>query len=214
MTNTPWWRRPLILELGLPLVAFYGLRWAGASQFVALLAGAVLTGAAAVVHGIRERRVTGIQVFVLGTMLLSIGISLVSGNPRVLLIRNGWGTAALGLWCLLTLLARKPFLYEAGRLVLPPEKAEQWAHNWDSSEVFQRLLRTCTAFWGAAFLVDAAVRVLFAATLPIDLVPLLDDILLVVTLAALVLFQRTYARASLRRHGLRLDGTRLVTAPD
>jgi hypothetical protein len=66
-----------------------------------------------------------------------------------------------------------------------------------------------------AFLADAALRVLMAATLPIDLVPLLDDALLVVTLAALVGHQRHYGRAYLRRHGLRMHGVHLsrVDAP-
>ncbi|MGW6276204.1 VC0807 family protein [Kribbella sp. NPDC055071] len=204
-------RRPLFLELLLPLIVFYGLRLAGTSQFVALLAGALVTAAATVVHVIRERRVGGIQLFVLGTMVVTVAVSFISGNPRVLLIRNGWGTAALGIWCLLSLAARRPFLYEGGRLILPPEKAEQWAQNWESHEVFRNVLRTCTAVWGVAFLVDAAVRVVMAATLPIDVVPLLDDVLLVVTLVALVVFQRTYARSRLHRDGLRLRGVRVVS---
>jgi uncharacterized membrane protein len=203
-------RRPLVLELLLPLIAFYGLRLAGASQFVALLAGALLTGAAAAVQVVREHRVGGIQLFVLGTMLVTVAMSFVSGNPRVLLVRNGWGTAALGIWCLVSLAARRPFLYEAGRLVFPPDKAEQWAESWDTHQVFRDLLRTCTAVWGVAFIVDAAVRVVLAAILPIDVVPLLDDALLVVTLGGLVVFQRTYARSRLHRNGLRLSGVQLL----
>jgi hypothetical protein len=205
-------RRPLLLELVLPLIAFYGLRLAGASQFTALLAGVLVTAAAAVLHVIRERRIGGIQVFVLGTMLVTVGMSFISGSPRVLLFRNGWGTAALGIWCLVTLKARRPFLYEAGRLTFPPEKAEQWAQSWDTHQVFRDLLRTCTAVWGVAFLVDAVVRVVLAATLPIDAVPVLDDVLLVVTLLALVIFQRTYARSRLQRNGLRMNGAQLVPA--
>ncbi len=53
--------------------------------------------------------------------------------------------------------------------------------------------------------VNGSPRVM-AVTFPIDLVPLLDDVLLVVTLAAVVGFQRFYGRSALRRNGLRMRG--------
>jgi hypothetical protein len=46
--------------------------------------------------------------------------------------------------------------------------------------------------------------------LPVDAVPLAELALLVVTLAALVIVQRVFGRAFLRRHGLRLDGVEVT----
>lgn len=201
---------PLMIEVIAPLAAFYGLRALGANALVALAAGAVITAAGAVRRIITERRVGGVQVFVLSTMVVSLLIALVSGNARILLIRNGWGTAALGIWILLTLFARRPFLYEAGRIAMPPDRVQTWERNWEISEAFQLLLRSCSKFWGVAFLVDAALRVLMAATFPVDLVPLLDDVLLVVNIGAILLFQRLYGRRFLRQRGLRLQGVDLI----
>jgi hypothetical protein len=65
------------------------------------------------------------------------------------------------------------------------------------------------AVWGGACLLDAGLRVLMAFTLPIDLVPALDNVLLVVTLGAILLFQRTYGRRYLRRHNLQLRGVQV-----
>jgi membrane-bound ClpP family serine protease len=201
------------LELAGPLVIFYGLRAAGVSQWIALLAAGALPAVRAV-HGlVVERRVSGITVFVLGAMVLTVAMSFVSGSPRVLLIRNAWGTCALGVWALITLWGRRPFLYEAMRVISDRDKQQRWEANWRDHPPFRQVLRIATAVWGAALLADAALRVVMAATLPIDAVPLLDDVLLVVTLAALLAFQRLYGRAYLRRHGLRLRGVELVRLP-
>ncbi|MBF8185793.1 hypothetical protein ITP53_08565 [Nonomuraea sp. K274] len=199
----------LVFEFAGPLAIFYGLRAAGVNQWLALLCGSVLPAGRAV-HGIvTERRVSGTTMFVLGAMALTVVMSFVTGSPRVLLIRDAWGSAALGLWALISLLGRRPFLYEGTRMFLDPGKQEIWASNWERFPEFRHALRAVTAVWGVAFLADTGVRVVMAMALPIDLVPLLDDVLLVVTLLVLVAFQRLYGRVCLRRHGLRIRGVEM-----
>lgn len=202
--------RVLLIDVIAPLVVFYGLREMGVSQFLALLAGALIP-LAGLVHGlVTEGRVSGVRLFVLGTMTLTVAMSLITGSPRVLLIRNAWGMAALGVWMLLTLFARRPFLYEAARVVFTEDRQRVWARNWDRYPPLRRLLWTLSACWGVACLADACLRVVMATTLPIDLVPILDDVLLVVTLATILLVQRAYGRPYLRRNGLRLRGADIV----
>jgi hypothetical protein len=133
--------------------------------------------------------------------------AFVTGSPRVMLIRDGWGMAALGVWILITLLTRRPFLYEAPRVVLVEEdKREVWQANRDRYPPFRRLLWVCSAFRGAACLADTALRVILAMTMPIDLVLVLDDVLLAATVAVILLFQRLYGRSFPRRGGWRRDG--------
>jgi hypothetical protein len=153
-----------------------------------------------------------VQVFVLATMAFTVLFALVSGDARLMLVRNGWGTAALGLWALLTLIGNRPFLLSTGTIAFPQDKAAIWEQNWKQHPAFRTLLRRCTAIWGTLFLLDAALRVGMALTLPIDLVPALDDVLLAVTIAAILLIQRFYGRSFLHRHDLRLDGAEIVPA--
>jgi hypothetical protein len=129
-----------------------------------------------------------------------------------MLARNGWGTAALGLWVLLTLIGKRPFLLSTGAIAFPEDKAAIWERNWTQHAAFRTLVRRCTAIWGTLFLLDAALRVGMALTLPIDLVPALDDVLIAVTIAAILLIQRFYGRSFLRRHDLRLHGAEIVPA--
>ncbi|MFI7034315.1 VC0807 family protein [Microbispora rosea] len=205
--------RVLLVHLIVPLALFYGLRWLGVNQILALLVGAAIPATGAVRRIVTERRAGGLDVFTLGTMGLTVAMSFVTGSPRLLLIRNGWGMAAIGVWMLCTLLFRRPFLYEATRIVVDEDKRHTLEVNWERYPAFRRLLWICSAFWGLACLADTAVRVVMAMTLPIDLVPVLDDVLLAVTVLVILSFQRFFGRAFLRRNGLRSRGLLITPIP-
>ncbi|MFF4603988.1 VC0807 family protein [Streptomyces sp. NPDC001339] len=199
-------RHVLLVHVVIPLALFYGLRWLGVNQFLALLAGAVIPAVGAVRGLVTERRIGGLQLFLLGTIALTVAMSFVTGSPRLLLIRNGWGLAAIGVWILCTLLSQRPFLYEATRVVVDKGKQRTLAGNWDRYPAFRRMLWISSAFWGVACLIDSTARIVMAMTLPIDLVPVLDDVLLGVTVLAILAFQRFFGRAYLRCNGLRSRG--------
>ena len=200
----------VLIDVLAPLALFYGLRAAGVDQLLALLAGAAIP----VVTGVRalaaRERIGGVRWFVLGAMAVTVAGSFISGSPRALMLRGVVLMAALGVFLLITVWARRPFLYEATMTVLDQDKQHTWRRNWDDHPPFRRLLRLCSAFWAAACLLDAALRAVIVLVLPVDAVPAAELSLLVVTLAALVLGQRVLGRAFLRRHGLRLDGVRIT----
>ncbi|MGI5131634.1 VC0807 family protein [Pseudonocardia sp. CA-107938] len=200
----------VLVDVLAPLAIFYGLRAVGVDQVLALLAGAAIP----VVTGLRDlaarRPIGGVQWFVLGVMATTLASSLISGSPRALLLRSAVMMAALGVFLLLSLWARRPFLYTAAMTVLDEDKQRTWSHNWDAHPPFRSVLRMVSGMWAAACLLDAALRAVAALALPVDVVPAVDLALLVVTLALLVVIQRVVGRAFLRRHGLRLHGVELV----
>jgi hypothetical protein len=200
----------VLIDVLAPLALFYGLRAAGVDQLLALLAGAaipVVTGLRALAAG---QRIGGVRWFVLGAMAVTVAGSFISGSPRALLLRGVLVMTALGVFLLVTVSARRPFLYEAARTVFDEDKQRTWCRNWDDHPPFRRLLRLCSALWAAACLLDAALRAVIVLVLPVDAVPIAELALLVVTLAALVIVQRVFGRAFLRRHGLRLDGVEVT----
>ncbi len=200
----------VLIEVFAPLALFYGLRAVGVDQLLALLAGAaipVVTGLRALAAG---QRIGGVRWFVLGAMAVTVAGSFISGSPRALLLRGVVLMAALGGFLLVTVWARRPFLYEVARTVFDEDKQRTWCRNWDDHPPFRRLLRLCSALWAAACLLDAALRAVIVLVLPVDAVPIAELALLVVTLAALVIVQRVFGRAFLRRHGLRLDGVEVT----
>lgn len=204
--------RKLAIDLVVPTAVYYGARAAGLSQTAALLLSAVVPALRALHSVITERRISGMNAFVLGAVALGFAMSFVTGEPRVLLVRAAWGTAAFGLVLLGSLFFARPLLHSMAAQVLPEDKKKIWVANWDAYPAFRTALRGCTAIWGGMFLADTAVRVAMALTLPIDLVPVLDDVLLVVLLVLLVVVQRVYSRTVMRRAGLRINGVHVSPA--
>lgn len=196
-TTPPELRRELIVNLAINLIApaalFYGLRALGVNQWLALLAGVVPPAVRAVQTVITKRRVDTLAVFTLSILVLSVATSFLSGSPRFLLAKDGWMTAAAGLWMLATLL-RTPFLYQVLRSFLGQAARERMERNWLGSPTYRHVLRVTTAMWGVVLVLDAGVRVVLAYALPVDRVPLISGLQYVAVYLALEVATRVYAR--------------------
>ncbi|MFJ3940358.1 VC0807 family protein [Streptomyces parvus] len=189
------------LDIALPLLLYYGLRWLGTNQWLALVISGALPLARLAYQVVRERKVERTTLFSLSIILTSTLVSLFTGDPRLVLARESYFTALVGLWMLSTLLAKRPFLYAATIQILPEATARSWREDWENSPEFRKAMRLMTAAWGAAFLIDAVGRVVMAYTLPVDSVPLLGAGLLVVMLIAVVQFSKAYAKRLSARLG-------------
>lgn len=196
-TTPPELRRELIVNLAINLIApaalFYGLRALGVNQWLALLAGVVPPAMRAVQTVVTKRRVDTLAVFTLSILVLSVATSFLSGSPRFLLAKDGWMTAAAGLWMLATLL-RTPFLYQVLRSFLGQAARERMERNWLGSPTYRHVLRVTTAMWGVVLVLDAGVRVVLAYALPVDRVPLISGLQYVAVYLALEVATRVYAR--------------------
>lgn len=189
------------LDIALPLLLYYGLRMLGMNQWLALVISGALPLARLVYQVVRERRVERPTLFSLSIIVTSTLVSLLTGDPRLVLARESYFTALVGLWMLSTLLSRRPFLYAATIQILPEATARSWREDWENSPEFRRAMRLMTAAWGAAFLIDAVARVVMAYTMPVDSVPLLGAGLLVGMLIAVVQFSKAYAKRLAARLG-------------
>ncbi len=187
----------LVLDVVLPLVLYYALRAIGASSWTALVAGAAVPLVRVAVAAATRRRVESAGVFTLTLLAAGTAVGLLTAEPRLLMARESWLTAVVGVWILATLRARRPLLFTATTGFMPAEAAAAWHRAWDNSPEFRRTLRGMTWAFGLAFLADAAARIAMAYTLPLDLVPLLSVALLVVLLVGVVQAGKAYGRRRL-----------------
>ncbi len=187
----------LIVDVVLPLALYYVLRATGASPWAALLAGAVLPLVRVVAAAVTRRRPAAAGVFTLSLLAVGSVAGLLTADARLLMARESWLTAVVGLWILATLRAGRPLVYTATTGFMPAEAAGAWDRAWAASPAFRRVMRRMTLGFGIAFVVDAAARVVMAYTLPLDLVPLLSVLLLVVLLVAVVQGGKAYGRRHL-----------------
>jgi len=193
------------LNLAAPIALYYGLRAVGVGVYPALIVGAVPPLLSALVQIIRGDRVDSLGLFMMTMMLLSAGTSLLTGSPRFLLAKDGWLTGVSGLWMLFSARSRRPFTFLFARPLLEGRKVfdptarrwaaptgEPWDTVWERSPRFRRIWRVITVIWGAAMLADAAIRVVMAYTLPIDIVPGLGGALWPVTFVVLQVITNLY----------------------
>ena len=196
--------RQLILELVLPLGGYYGLRAAGVSTWLALAAGGLLTAPWILYGIIRNRRIDVTAAFTLTILLIGGAMSLVTGDPRLLLVRDSWIGALLGVWILGSLPTRRPFIMATSRAVVVAKIGEAganaWEARWDQEAAFRHHIRVLTAIWGVVFLGDAMVRVVLAYSLPVDAVPGVSTVQWLVVLACLLIFHTRYVT----RNGLKV----------
>ncbi|QWF77237.1 VC0807 family protein [Amycolatopsis sp. CA-230715] len=193
------WASDVIVPIGL----YYALRALDVSIWWALLAGGILPLWRTVRTFAKTRTIDRIGGAVLVMMVFGTVVSVFTGSPRLLMARESWGTGIFGLWILSTLLgAGEPFLLSALYRILPASQCEHWWEQWRTSAPFRRALRWMTGAWGIAFVADAIARVVMAYTLPLDVVPVLSTVLLIVLLVAVHFAGKRMAR----RAGITLNG--------
>ncbi|MFI1995527.1 VC0807 family protein [Actinoplanes sp. NPDC020271] len=192
---------PMIVDFGLPLVVFYGLRAAGVDQWWSLLLSAVVPAAVVVVRFVRSRKIDYLALFVLSIVALSVGVSAMTGDPRTMLIRDAWGGllgGLLGVWLLASVWVGRPALmYLIRAFVLAkvgPDGLRKWENRWESDAAFRHGLRVITFVWGCASVVNVVVTLLAAYLLPLDLAPAVLNVSWPVILAPTLIFHLYYTK--------------------
>lgn len=193
---TPAILTSLFVNAVAPIVVFYGLRAAGVDQWTALMLGLLPPAAASAHSVITKGRIDMLAGLVMIALVLSVALSFLTGSPRTMLARDGWITAVVGIWILLTLL-RTPYYLTALRLFTDGTLLESINVAWPSDPAFRRVVRTCTAIWGSALLLDAVTTVLLAYMLPIDSVPLIAAL----KLLTLIILAEVTSQLYFRRRG-------------
>lgn len=188
----------LLVDFGLPVAVYYGLRAGGLSVFSALLVGAGVSAVTAAVPVFRRRRLDGMAIYMAVLMLGGVAVSLVAGSTQFLLAREALLTGVTGLWFIGSLRGRRPMAYLfsqpllEGRFRWPGD----WDRLWDHSPRFRRMWRVSTVLWGLGTLIDSVVRVVMAYTLPSDLVPALGTALYAGTSIVLIAVTSVYYAAA------------------
>jgi hypothetical protein len=193
------WQAMLVLIVAVyvaaPVATYYALRAAGLAAPLALLAGALIPVAAVAHKAARGGRVDGLDAFGIGAVAIGGLVALLDGEPRFLLLMDCLAQTATGGWVLATLAFARPLAFDIGRqLGADRERA------WHRSAAFRRAIRTVTALWGTALLLDAALAAVLILTLPVDLVPALRPAGLLCPAGAAIA-GTVLARRFHRRHG-------------
>jgi len=143
-------------------------------------------------------------------IVVGVAASLISGDPRFVLVKESLLTGVFGLACLVTLLLPRPLMFYFGRQFAgggDPVRAAAFESMWQY-ERFRAVNRNMTVVWGVAYLVEAAVRVVLSFLMPIPVFLVISPILAIGVTIALISWTMAYARRSAR-----LGAERLASLP-
>jgi uncharacterized membrane protein len=152
----------VLVDIAPPLVAYYGLRAAGASEYVALISATVVSGVRVLYGVLKSRRLDPFAGYLLLTFGLSLAVGLTSHDPKTILIGNTFVNGIGGLIFLGSCVIGTPLTQVVG---------ERFRKSGDQPVDADRLRRIhvqLSAMWGVGLLVEVAVRLVVIANASVD----------------------------------------------
>jgi hypothetical protein len=202
----------LIGNAVLPYLIYLVLSNSGMSTMTALTASAIPPVVLTVFTALRSHRLDLLGILSLITIAIAIGTSMLTGNARFMIAKDGLFPLFLGVAMLVSLVVGKtPFLHLMGRMftVDDPSARERMADAM-RFEGYRIALRRATVLAGLVLLALVAVQVTGAFTLPIGFaLPALNVVQIAVS-AGLVIGIRTAMRRNIA--GYRAQAAETVAA--
>jgi len=177
---------PLIVDVALPIGSYYLLKnGLGMSTLAALGWSSVVPAVRTGWSVVRERKVNGLAALILVVNIAGLLLSLVAGDPRLMLAKESAAGSVVGIGVLVSVALGKP-LMTAG---LKPwivkgdaDKEAAWTRLLSGSRPFQRAERTFSLVWGVVLLAECVVKFVGAYTLPVDTMVWLGSVIMIVSM--------------------------------
>lgn len=171
-----------------PVATYYVLHAFGVNDWLALLGGAVVSGALLVAEAVRSRRLDVFSGFMLGIFGVGLIAALLFDDPRLMVLKASLMSGVLGAAFLISCLAGKPLTYLAYRKAISGDPAAVAALEAKYEEIprVRGLMRSMSMIWGVGLLAEAVVRAVLAYQLPVSTMVGLSTVLTIGTIALLL----------------------------
>jgi intracellular septation protein A len=202
-----------VFDIAGPLVTYSMVRSAGLGAVPALLLSGVFPALGVLLGFARHRRVDAVGVLVLAGVAVGTILGLVTGNERLILVEGSVPTAIFGLACLGSLWASRPLIFRFALEFIGADTAtgHDFAARWQYAG-FRRVFRLLTLVWGAAYLAEAAARVVIIEMASTGTALTVSKIMPYAVAALLIGWTNVYGKRA-RRRGEQLAAAQLSTEP-
>ncbi|SDN12469.1 hypothetical protein SAMN04487981_103653 [Streptomyces sp. cf386] len=198
---------PLIVDVAVPVGSYYLLKDAfGASTFMALALSSVVPAVRTVWCVVKERRVNALAALILVVNVVSLLLSFVSGDPRLMLAKDSGVSSAIGVAILVSVVLGRPMMTAGFRPFLvqgDPAREAAWerlaGESAAGSAAFVRSERAFSVVWGVVLLVECVVRVVGAYTVPVDTMVWLGSVILIGSMTLAFVVSRAVAAEPMAR---------------
>lgn len=178
--------RPLLVDVGIPVAGYYLLtKGLHVDTVRALVLTSIPPAVSAVWTAIRSRRLNALAALMLVVNVVGVAAGAMTGDPRLMLAKDGAVSSAIGIAILLSAALGRPLMSNAVMPIATRGDADRIA-AWKRlaggtsprSAAFRRAETGFSLVWGTALLVECAVRVVLAYTLPVSTVVGLQTVIL------------------------------------
>jgi hypothetical protein len=185
----------ITFDIVVPTALLYVMLWTGTSLYAALLASAGLSAITALVSHLRGGSRQSFAPQMLAMALVGFGLALITGSDRFLLAKESVLTTMAAGWFFVSLWKERPLTYRLTRPLMEGRSGRPnipWEQLWEQEPRFRHIWRVSTVMWTVALLIDAALRVVMAYTLPVHSVPALQTGLMLVTVLVMQVVTNGY----------------------
>jgi hypothetical protein len=188
--------RTLGVSLVLPLIAIQFLLHHGVAPVIALAVATVFPLGEMAYEALHTKRVGVIAIVSLAGIVVGFGLSFATGNAVFALLKDSLFTGVFGLIFLASLATPRPLIYRLNLDLAGADPAARAASEalWERPAA-RRAFRLITLVWGVGLLLEAAVRVAAAMTLPIATATAASPVISVVAIGSILAWTVLYARA-------------------
>jgi hypothetical protein len=179
--------KPLLVDVAVPIGSYYLLKDGfGMSTFAALAWSSVVPALRTVWSVVEERQANGLAALILVVNVVGLALSFVSGDPRLMLAKDGAVSSTVGIGILVSVALGKPMMTAGLKPFLVKGDVAREA-AWErlasghaaGSAAFLRRERAYSMVWGGALLAECVARVLGAYTMPVDTMVWLGTVFLI-----------------------------------
>ncbi|MEU6356799.1 VC0807 family protein [Streptomyces sp. NPDC047072] len=194
---------PLLLDVAVPIGSYYLLKDGLGMSTLAALGWSSVGPALRTVWGVvRERALNGLAVLILFVNVVGLLLSLVAGDPRLMLAKESGVSSVVGIGILVSVVMGRPMMTAGMKPWLVKGIAEReaaWARLAEGSVEFRRAERVFSVVWGVVLLGECVVRVVGAYTLPVDTMVWLGTVIMVVSMSLAFLVSGALAAGPMAR---------------
>ncbi|MEU6588442.1 VC0807 family protein [Streptomyces sp. NPDC046881] len=179
--------KPLLVDVAVPLGSYYLFKDAFGMSTVAALAWSSVVPAVRTVWGlVKERTTNALAGLILVVNVVSLLLSFVSGDPRLMLAKDSAVSSTVAIGILVSVRLGKPMMTAGMKpFVVKGDAAKEaaWQRLMSGSAAFRAKERVFSAVWGVTLLAECVARIVGAYTVPVDTMVWLGSLILVAAMA-------------------------------
>lgn len=178
--------KPLVLDFALPLGSYYLLHNGfGVGLVLSLTLSSIVPAVRTVVAAVRDRSFNGLAGIMLVVTLVGIVLSFVSGDARLMIVKDSALSSVVGISILIAVATGKPLMSAGLKPFMTRGKAAR-VRAWDrlsaANARFRRAELLFSTIWGVTLLTECVARIVLAFILPVSTMVWLSTVLLTVSI--------------------------------